>query len=102
LGHGKYLLISHLFSDNQIMRILPLDTRPEAEKVLISLLRNANTAQKFAQVRSLSQTAIQLSRRAIARANRGFSGEQIDLRFITLHYGKELANNVKEFLDRKS
>jgi len=84
------------------MRTLPLDTRPEAEKVLISLLRNANTAQKFAQVRSLSQTAIQLSRRAIARANRGLSGEQLDLRFITLHYGKELANNVKEFLDRKS
>jgi len=84
------------------MRTPPLDTRPEAEKVLISLLRNANTAQKFAQVRSLSQTVIQLSRRAIGRANRDLSGEQIGLRFITLHYGKELANNVKELLDRKS
>lgn len=84
------------------MRTLPLDTRPEAEKVLISLLRNANTAQKFAQIRSLSQTAIQLSRRAIARANRDLSEQQIDLRFITLHYGKELANNVKKVLDRKS
>ena len=84
------------------MRTPPLDTRPEAEKVLISLLRNANTAQKFAQIRSLSQTTIQLSRRAIGRANRGLSEEQIDLRFITLNYGKELANNLKEFLDRKS
>ena len=84
------------------MRTPPLDTRPEAEKVLISLLRHANTSQKFAQIRSLSQTTIQLSRRAIARANRGLSEEQINLRFIALHYGKDLANNVKEFLDRKS
>ena len=84
------------------MSTLPLDTQPEAEKILISLLRNANTAQKFAQIRSLSQTTIQLSRRAIARANRGLSEEQIDLRFITLHYGEELAYNVEKFLDRKS
>jgi hypothetical protein len=102
LGYDKYLLISHFLSNFQIMRTLPLDTRPEAEKVLISLLRHANTSQKFAQIRSLSQTAIQLSRRAIARANRDLSEEQIDLRFITLHYGKELANNVKKKLDRKS
>jgi len=84
------------------MSTLPLDIQPEAEKILISLLRNANTAQKFAQIRSLSQTTIQLSRRAIARANRGLSEEQIDLRFITLHYGEELAYNVEKFLDRKS
>lgn len=84
------------------MSTLPFDTQPEAEKILISLLRNANTAQKFAQIRSLSQTTIQLSRRAIARANRGLSEEQIDLRFITLHYGEELAYNVEKFLDRKS
>ena len=84
------------------MRTPPLDTRPEAEKVLISLLRKSKTSKKFAQIRSLSQTAIQLSRRAIARANRDLSEEQIDLRFITLHYGKELANNVKKKLDRKS
>jgi hypothetical protein len=95
-------MISLFLSDFQIMRTSPLDTRPEAEKVLISLLRNANTAQKFAQIRSLSQTAIQLSRRAIARANRDLTEQQIDLRFITLHYGKELANNVKKVLDRKS
>ena len=34
---------------------------------------------------------------AIARANRGLSEEQINLRFITLHYGKELAYIVKKF-----
>lgn len=84
------------------MRTLPLNTRQEVEKFLISLLPNTNTAQKFAQIRSLSQTTIQLSRRAIARANQDLSDEQMDLRFITLHYGKELADNVKNYLDRKS
>lgn len=102
LGHGKYLLISHLFSDNQIMRTHPLDTRPEAEKVLISLLRNANTAQKFAQVRSLSQTAMLLSRRAIARANPELNEKQINLKFISLHYGKELEQRVEKYLGEKS
>lgn len=95
------MILLFLF-DFQIMRTLPLNTRQEVEKFLISLLPNTNTAQKFAQIRSLSQTTIQLSRRAIARANQDLSDEQMDLRFITLHYGKELADNVKNYLDRKS
>jgi len=82
-----------------IMKTLTLDTRPEAEKVLISLLRSANTAQKFAKICSLSQTVIQLSKRAIARANPGLSEEQIELRFIALQHGKELAYNVEKFLE---
>jgi hypothetical protein len=82
------------------MKTLPLDTRPETEKVLISLLRNASTAKKFAQIRSLSQTVLQLSRRAIARANRDLGEEQINFRFLSLHYGKDLAERVENYLHR--
>jgi hypothetical protein len=82
------------------MKTLPIDTRPETEKVLISLLRNANTAKKFSQIRSLSQTVLQLSRRAIARANRDLGEEQINIRFLSLHYGKDLAKRVENYLHR--
>ena len=88
--------------DFQIMKPLPSDTRPEAEKVLISLLRKSKTSKKFAQIRSLSQTAMLLSRRAIARANPDLSEKQINLRFISLHYGKDLEQCVEKYLARKS
>ena len=46
-----------------------IDTNPKAEKYLISLIRKASPASKLSQVRSLFQTMMQLSRRAIERAN---------------------------------
>jgi hypothetical protein len=91
-----------LLADFLIMRTLLTDTRPEAEKVLISLLRKSNTSKKFAQIRSLSQTAMLLSRRAIARANPNLKEKQINLRFISLHYGKDLEQRVEKYIARKS
>ena len=81
------------------MRTQSPDTHPKAEKVLISLLRDTNTAKKFSQVRSLSQVTLQLSRRALARANKDFTEQQIDVLFVSYHYGKELADNLEQYLD---
>ena len=55
------------------MKTQSIDTHPEVEKIQISLLRKESTAQKFSRVRSLSNTALQLSRRAVARANKNRS-----------------------------
>ena len=82
------------------MRTQSIDTHPDAEKVLISLFRKASISEKFSRVRSLTQTTIQLSRRAIARANKEFNEEQINLKFISLHYGNDLAERVKKYLER--
>jgi len=84
------------------MRTQSSDTHPKAEKVLISLLRNAGTARKFSQVRSLSQTTLQLSRRALARANKDLTERQIDVLFVSHHYGKELADKLDNYLDSVS
>jgi hypothetical protein len=59
------------------MRTQSTDTRLEAEGVLISLFLKASVAKKFAQIRSLSQTTLQLSRRAIAHANKELSERQL-------------------------
>lgn len=77
------------------------DTNNKSEKMLISLLREKSAAKKFALIRSLSQSTIQLSKRAIARANEGINDDQLNILFIDLHYGKELANQFKRRLDEK-
>ncbi|MBL7128557.1 MAG: hypothetical protein ISS16_06185 [Ignavibacteria bacterium] len=81
------------------MKTQSVDTYQKAEEVQISLLRKASTSNKFSQVRSLSQITLQLSRRAITRANEDLSERQIDLLFISLHYGKELSNNLDKYLN---
>ena len=78
------------------------DTHPDAEKVQIDLLRKASTSDRFALMCSLTATAISLARRAIARANPDFSPQEVDLRFVELHYGKQLASRVRRYLEGRS
>jgi len=49
------------------MRTQSTDTDSKTEAAWIALLREATPARKFAQVRSLSEVTLSLSRRAIAR-----------------------------------
>ncbi len=77
------------------------DTNIKSEKMLISLLREKSAAEKFALIRSLSQSTIQLSKRAIARANEGIDDDHLNVLFIDLHYGKELANQFKRRIEEK-
>ena len=84
------------------MRTQSKDTHPKAEKVLISLLRDANTAKKFSQIRSLSQVTLQLSRRALVRANKDLTEQQIDVLFVFHHYGKELSDNLEKYFDSQA
>jgi hypothetical protein len=75
------------------------DTCAEAEKVLISLLRKENFSKKLSRILSFSQTMIRLSKRAIARANENLDAGQISLLFIKYHYGGDLAERVKRYLE---
>lgn len=74
------------------------DTAPRTEKVLIELLRNATVAERLARMRSLTAAAIALSKRAIARANPELSATEVGLRFVEIHYGRDLANAVRQYL----
>jgi len=77
------------------------DTPQHVEEIQISLLRKQSIAQKFTMVRSLSETAIALSKRAIARKNKDFDDIKINLMFIRLNYGDDLADRVSDYLNRK-
>lgn len=82
------------------MRTQSIDTDINAEKFLISLIRKASTSKKIAQVRSLSQTTIQLSKRAIARANKHLDEREVNLLFVAYHYGNDLADRLKKYLEK--
>jgi hypothetical protein len=77
------------------------DTSPQAEKVQIELIRQSSVARRISVVRSLSQTMMYLSRRAIQRANPSLSERDVDLLFVELHYGKDLADQLRLYMERK-
>jgi hypothetical protein len=71
------------------------DTHPDAQRVQIELIRQFTFAQRWAKMASLTAYAVNLSRRAIAEANPGLSPRELDLKFIELSYGRELAERVR-------
>jgi hypothetical protein len=78
-----------------------IDTHPKTEDVLIDLIRQATPAKKLSQVRSLSQTVMQLSRRAIFRANKNIDEQEVNLIFVAYHYGNDLADRLRKYLEKK-
>ena len=79
-----------------------IDTHPDAENIQISLIRKATIAKRISCTRSFSQSIIQLSRKAIMRANPKLNERELILTFIAYHYGSELANRLREYIDRKT
>jgi hypothetical protein len=78
------------------------DTHPEAEKVLIALIQDLSPAQRISRVRSLSASVIQLSRRAIMRANPDLDKRELIFKCISYHYGEKLAERLREYMDARS
>ncbi|MEO6694390.1 MAG: hypothetical protein ABIY50_04675 [Ignavibacteria bacterium] len=80
------------------MRLQSSDTNPKAETLLIEMIRELNTSQRISKALSLSSSIINLSKRAIERANPNKDKSELDLLFVKLHYGNELADKLKLFL----
>jgi len=78
-----------------------LDTNPEAEEFQILLIRQASAAKRASLMRSLSKTVIQLSRRAISRANPELNEEEVNLIFVANNYGDDLAKRLSRYLKQR-
>jgi len=76
------------------------DTDSASQHVLIDLFRKATPAEKFARVRSFSQSIMQLARQGISKANPGISKKEIDILFVKQHYGSELAAQLSVYLEK--
>lgn len=71
------------------------DTDPETERVQLELLRRATPAQRIRLALSLSRTVMSLSRGGLARSLPDASPEDRGLRFVALHYGADLADELR-------
>ncbi len=83
------------------MKTQSIDTDPKAEAVQIALLRQANVVKRAWLLRSLSQTVIRLSRRAIRKANPQLSEQELRVLFVRHCYGDDLANRLQHYLSQK-
>lgn len=77
------------------------DTHPEAARHQVELSRKANVAQRFARVRSLSETVATLSRRALRRTLANPTEDNVGIAFVALHYGEAAAQQVRENRDTR-
>ena len=82
-------------------RIMLTDTHPDAEAVQFELLRRMTSAQKFETACALTEMVIDQARRAIERRFPNASSREVDLKFIALHYGADLADNVRVYLKER-
>jgi len=78
------------------------DTNAKAEKIQITLLRKLSLSERISRLRSLSHTVINLSRRAIRRANPELSEKELNYKFIAYHYGDEIADKYKKYVDNRT
>jgi hypothetical protein len=72
------------------------DTHPSIQRLQIELAQRMTAAEKVAQVRRMTDFVVRLSRRAIARANPELSQQEVDLLWVELSYGRELAAGLRE------
>lgn len=74
-----------------------IDTSTEADTVLTQLIQNQDPSERLAGAVSASNRVAQQCKDALLRSNPGISAQEVNLRFIELNYGRELADNVRNF-----
>ena len=82
------------------MAIPVRSTSGQADRVQVELLRSAGTAGRFARARALSESIISIARRGIRMRQPELTEQEVLLRFVELHYSRELAENVRRYLER--
>ena len=80
---------------------MPSDTTFDAEQMQLRLLRDKTPAERFALVARLTSDVVRASKRAIARVHPEFSQREIGYRFIELHYGRELAEATRRYVEAR-
>lgn len=78
------------------------DTAPQMAELQKLMLRQAGMAERFAIVRSLTASTIQLSRRAIARNHPNLQDAALNSLFVAHHYGSDLARAYDQFVQGRT
>jgi len=75
------------------------DTSDDAEQFQLTLLRQRTPTQRVEMALRLSAELMLASKQAILRAHPGLTPMQVNLKFIELHYGRELAEAVRNHVE---
>jgi hypothetical protein len=84
------------------MQTRSADTDPDTERVHIDLLRRAGSARRAHMALSLSAQVIGLAFRAIRDSAGLTDPREVGLRFVELHYGRDLAAGVRTCLAQRT
>jgi hypothetical protein len=77
------------------------DTSKKVENIHIGLMRKLTASERMSRLRALSQTVMNLSRRAIRRANPELNENELKYKFLAYHYGDEIAEKYRQYVERK-
>lgn len=77
------------------------DTSDAAARVQIELLRASGVERRAQLTRSMSRTVIELSRAALRERMQGAPEEEVLLRWVALHYGSDLGDRVRRYVDAR-
>jgi len=83
------------------MRTQSIDTQPEAERVMIELIRGAPMSRRFRLVQSLTQSALWSSSHAWRERHREASEREAAGQVVSTCYGADLARRVQKALERR-
>lgn len=78
------------------------DTHPEVARRQIEMLRAAGFTRRAAIAIALSREVAAMSRRALRMARPDSSEREIDLAFVELHYGRDLAARLRRHLESRA
>jgi hypothetical protein len=81
-----------------VVRARSPDTDPEVEEIQFALLRQRSVGERLRLAFSLSETVIRLARGAIRRTLDDPGETEVGLKFVELHYGRELADALRAYL----
>lgn len=73
------------------------DTDPESAQVQIDLLRAAGPSRRASLALGLTRTVIALSRRALRAAHPELPEPEIEVLWVKLHYGREIAEGIRAY-----
>jgi hypothetical protein len=80
---------------------IPDDTDADAHAVQVALLRGFSTTRRAQVALSLTSTVVGAARRALMQAYPDATKEEIDVLFVETHYGRELADGLRDDLARR-
>ncbi len=78
------------------------DTSPEAAEAQLECLRRMTPQERISQMCALSRQVKQMAFDAIRRRHPEFSEAEVQLRFIEMTYGEELAEQVRLFRSQRN